>query len=53
MGTVKINIDGEKIKVREGATILEAAEVNGIKIPMLCHIKDQLPENEMGWDMWI
>lgn len=43
MGAVKLTIDGEKIKVREGATILEAAEVNGIKIPTLCHIKDQLP----------
>jgi len=43
MGTVKLTIDGEKIKVREGVTILEAAEANGIKIPTLCHIEDQLP----------
>jgi NADH dehydrogenase/NADH:ubiquinone oxidoreductase subunit G len=43
MGTVKLNIDGKKIKARVGATILEAAEANGIKIPTLCHIKDQLP----------
>jgi NADH dehydrogenase/NADH:ubiquinone oxidoreductase subunit G len=43
MGTVKLNIDGKEIKVRVGATILEAAEANGIKIPTLCHIKGQLP----------
>lgn len=43
MATVKLNIDGKKIKVREGATILEAAEANGIGIPTLCHIKGQLP----------
>jgi NADH dehydrogenase/NADH:ubiquinone oxidoreductase subunit G len=43
MGTVNVNIDGKKLKVREGVTILEAAEANGIKIPTLCHIKDQVP----------
>ena len=43
MATVKLNINGKKIKVRKGATILEAAEANGIEIPTLCHIKGQLP----------
>lgn len=43
MGNVNINIDGRKIKAREGATILEVAEANEIKIPTLCHIKDQPP----------
>lgn len=42
MATVKLNIDGKKIKVRAGTTILEAAEANGIRIPTLCHIKGQL-----------
>ena len=43
MGKVNVNIDGKKLKVREGVTILEAAEANGIKVPTLCHIKDQIP----------
>ena len=33
MGNVNVNIDGKKLKVREGVTILEAAEANGIKVP--------------------
>lgn len=43
MAAVKLKIEGKKIKVRAGATILEAAEENGIRIPTLCHIKGQLP----------
>ncbi|HUV51735.1 MAG TPA: 2Fe-2S iron-sulfur cluster-binding protein [Dehalococcoidia bacterium] len=43
MDNVNINIDGRKIKAREGATIMEVAEANEIKIPTLCHIKGQLP----------
>lgn len=43
MGNVNVVIDGKKIRVREGSTILEAAEASGISIPTLCHIKGQLP----------
>lgn len=43
MDTVKLTIDGKKVKVRVGATIMEAAEANGIRIPTLCHIEDQPP----------
>ncbi len=43
MGNVNVNIDGQKIRVREGSTILEAATANGITIPTLCHIKGQVP----------
>ena len=43
MGDVNVNIDGKRMKVRAGVTILEAATAHGIKIPTLCHIKDQLP----------
>ena len=43
MGNVVVNIDGSKLKVREGCTILEAATANGITIPTLCHIQGQLP----------
>ncbi|MFR8267836.1 MAG: 2Fe-2S iron-sulfur cluster-binding protein [Clostridia bacterium] len=42
---VKLKIDGQKISVPEGTTILEAAEKVGIKIPHLCYLKDI---NEIG-----
>lgn len=38
-----IVIDGKKIKVREGITILQAAQENGIDIPTMCHVKDVRP----------
>ena len=43
MGNLNVSIDGKKIRVREGSTILDAATANGITIPTLCHIKGQLP----------
>lgn len=43
MGKVNLVIDAASIRVKEGTTILEAAEAQGIKIPTLCYIKDQLP----------
>ncbi len=43
MGNLNVNIDGKKIRVREGSSILEAATANGITIPTLCHIKGQVP----------
>ena len=43
MSTVNVVIDGKKVKVREGSTILEAAEACGITIPTFCHIKGLIP----------
>jgi NADH dehydrogenase/NADH:ubiquinone oxidoreductase subunit G len=43
LADVKLSIDGKKTNVRKGATILEAADANGIEIPTLCHVKGQLP----------
>jgi len=43
MGNVNLVIDGKKVKVREGSTILEAAEACGITIPTFCHIKGLIP----------
>ena len=34
---VKLTIDGKKVTVPPGTTVLEAAEKNGINIPRLCH----------------
>lgn len=37
MKNVTLEIDGRTVEVEEGATILEAAQSVGIKIPTLCH----------------
>jgi len=37
---IQISIDGKKIKVDNGKTILQAAEENGIEIPALCYHSD-------------
>lgn len=43
MGNVNVIIDGKKVRVREGATILEAAEACSVIIPTFCHIKGLMP----------
>ena len=45
MATVNITIDGKKMQVEQGLTILEAARQANIKIPTLCFLKDI---NEIG-----
>jgi len=40
---LSLTIDGKAVEVDEGATILEAAEKLGIKIPTLCHHKALTP----------
>ena len=42
---VNVTIDGKKIQVREGTTIMDAAARCGIPIPSLCYLKDI---NEIG-----
>jgi bidirectional [NiFe] hydrogenase diaphorase subunit len=37
--TISVRIDGELVNAKEGQTILEAAHVNGKKIPTLCYLK--------------
>jgi formate dehydrogenase major subunit len=41
---IHATIDGIKVEVEEGTTILKAAEQAKIEIPTLCYIKDMLPE---------
>jgi NADH dehydrogenase/NADH:ubiquinone oxidoreductase subunit G len=36
-GTLTLSMDGQAIRVRRGATLLEAARAAGIHIPTLCH----------------
>jgi NADP-reducing hydrogenase subunit HndD len=35
-----VTIDGTKVEVREGSTVLEAARQAGIRIPTLCYLRD-------------
>jgi bidirectional [NiFe] hydrogenase diaphorase subunit len=37
MSEILLQIDGKKVNVREGVTVLEAARSVGISIPTLCH----------------
>ncbi len=37
---VKLTINGIQVEVPEGSTILEAAQVAGVRIPTLCYLKD-------------
>ena len=43
MGNINLVIDGKKVRVREGSTILDAAEACGITIPTFCNIKGLIP----------
>lgn len=42
---VNLTINGKAVSVPEGTTILDAAHMNGIRIPTLCYLKDI---NEIG-----
>ncbi|MBN2544196.1 MAG: iron hydrogenase small subunit [Spirochaetes bacterium] len=39
----KIQINDKKIEVKDGLTILESADIAGINIPTLCHVKGGKP----------
>ena len=41
---IHATIDGLRVEVPEGSTILEAANLYGIKIPTLCYLKQLMPE---------
>ncbi|HHY38011.1 MAG TPA: 2Fe-2S iron-sulfur cluster binding domain-containing protein [Clostridia bacterium] len=45
MATVTLTIDGRKVEIEQGSTILEAAKKAGIDIPTLCHLEEI---NEIG-----
>jgi formate dehydrogenase major subunit len=40
---IDLRIDGRQATVKEGSTVLEAAEQLGIRIPTLCHVKGLEP----------
>jgi CRP-like cAMP-binding protein/Fe-S-cluster-containing hydrogenase component 2 len=43
MSTVTLTIDGREVTVPRGTTIFDAARLNGIPIPTLCHQQNQTP----------
>jgi CRP-like cAMP-binding protein/Fe-S-cluster-containing dehydrogenase component len=42
-GIVEITIDGKAVRVPEGTTVYDAARMNGIAIPTLCHLQNETP----------
>jgi CRP-like cAMP-binding protein/Fe-S-cluster-containing dehydrogenase component len=40
---VELTIDGKPVRVPSGTTVFDAARVNGIAIPTLCHLQSQTP----------
>jgi CRP-like cAMP-binding protein len=41
--TISLSIDGRDVSVPKGTTIFDAARMNGIAIPTLCHQQNQTP----------
>jgi len=42
-GAIDITIDGKPVRVPNGTTVFDAARMNGISIPTLCHLQNQTP----------
>ena len=42
---VELTIDGEKVSVPEGTTLLEACRGRGKEIPTLCYLETLTPAN--------
>jgi len=42
-GMIDITIDGESVRVPAGTTVFDAARMNGVAIPTLCHLQNQTP----------
>jgi len=42
-GMIELTIDGKTVQVPPGTTVFDAARMNGITIPTLCHLQSQTP----------
>src|SRR5215469_17491543 len=42
-GMIELTIDGKPVQVPMGTTVFDAARMNGIAIPTLCHLQSQTP----------
>jgi NADH dehydrogenase/NADH:ubiquinone oxidoreductase subunit G len=43
VGFVELTIDGKAIRAPEGTTVFDAARLEGIAIPTLCHLQNETP----------
>jgi CRP-like cAMP-binding protein/Fe-S-cluster-containing dehydrogenase component len=42
-GLIDLTIDGRPVRVPAGTTVFDAARLNGISIPTLCHLQNETP----------
>src|SRR5438477_327797 len=42
-GLLDLTIDGQSVRVPAGTTVFDAARINGIAIPTLCHLQNETP----------
>jgi CRP-like cAMP-binding protein len=42
-GMIELTIDGSVVRVPEGTTVFDAARMQGIAIPTLCHLQNETP----------
>src|SRR6516165_425898 len=42
-GMIDLTIDGKPVRVPEGTTVFDAARLQGIAIPTLCHLENETP----------
>src|SRR5258707_1022791 len=42
-GMIDITLDGHPVRVPAGTSVFDAARMNGINIPTLCHLQNQTP----------
>src|SRR5713226_8599163 len=42
-GMIELTIDGAAVRVPEGTTVFDAARMQGISIPTLCHLQNETP----------
>jgi len=40
---IELTIDGSKVSVPAGTSVFDAARMNGISIPTLCHQQNEVP----------
>src|SRR5579862_4488402 len=43
VGLVEITIDGKAVRVPAGTSVFDAARMNGVAIPTLCHLQNETP----------
>jgi len=42
-GTIELTVDGKKVVVPSGTSVFDAARMNGVAIPTLCHQQNETP----------